>query len=388
MNSYSCLAAFIASAVKSSLTFIYCSARIQKLALSFSVPLASAYGCPDFERRSDFDAMLARLKYSVEGNGTAIDRFGRTTKQSLTRAMQTTNDMLKSLGRVESSTRRINSLWSSIKFGAGAGIGISAFQKLEAGIRRIPSLLAKSVVDSSALKSTERRLQRTFGDMTQDARKFAKDFSSEVGTAESATKDKLARFAATLEQTGIDPSKRFEAAKTMTHLSSDMAAAWGTNEDDASTAMLAALRGEADPIERYGLNLKEAAVNAKLFEMGIAGGSRAATEAQKVIARLNLIISQTRSIHGEATQSTDTFTRETGKLGATWQGFSEKIGSALEPSAAHLAKFFTESLKQIEGSLGPIDQLGDRFLVTAKKWTESLEPMRKKFVEFTANLPE
>lgn len=337
---------------------------------------------------SKVDAQLEKLRLKIEGNGTAIDRFGRTAKQSFIRAMQSTNEMLQSMQRAEASSRRIGSLWSSIKFGAGAGIGVAAVQKLEAGIRRIPSLLVKSVVDSSALKSTERRLQRTFGSLTDDARSFAKDFSAQVGTAESATKDKLARFAASLERTGIAPEKRLEAAKTMTRLSSDLATAFGTSEDDASMAMLAALRGEADPIERFGLNLHEAAVNAKLLEMGVAGGSRAATEAQKVIARLNVIIAQTSNIHGEATRSTDTFTRETSKLGATWQSFSEKIGAALEPSAAHLARFLNETLTQVESTLGPVDELGDRFLATAQKWTEALGPMREKFVEFVATLPE
>ncbi len=233
---------------------------------------------------TSIDASLAKLKSTIERNVALQNNFanrfratGETIGASIGRGVSSAERSLRRLTQVGSSAARdlthsfgnvnrtIASVASSIKFGAGIGVGMSAVDIA----RKIPDALGKSLANATELRSIEQRLQRTFGSLTDDARNFAREFGNQIGTAESTTKAMLARFAATLEQTHIDPKKRSEAAKTMARLSSDMAVAWGTSEQDAADAMLAALRGEADPIERYALNLKEAAVNAKLFAMGI-----------------------------------------------------------------------------------------------------------------------
>ncbi len=352
---------------------------------------------------TSIDASLAKLKSTIERNVALQNNFanrfratGETIGASIGRGVSSAERSLRRLTQVGSSAARdlshsfgnvnrtIASVASSIKFGAGIGVGMSAVDIA----RKIPDALGKSLASSTELRSIEQRLQRTFGSLSDDARNFAKEFSQQIGTAESTTKTMLARFAATLEQTHIDPKKRSEASKTMARLSSDMAVAWGTSEQDAADAMLAALRGEADPIERYALNLKEAAVSAKLFAMGITGGSRAATESQKVIARLNLIIEQTKNIHGVAATQTGGYTRELNRLSAGWQSLSEKFGKALEPAAAHIAKFAADTIPKLESAAGPLDKFSERLQEASQEWTEALAPLQEQFVGFVAWLPE
>ena len=54
----------------------------------------------------------------------------------------------------------------------------------------------------------------------------------------------------------------------MIQLGADLAAQFGGSSADAVAALSSALRGEADPAEKYGLALSQTAINAELMAKG------------------------------------------------------------------------------------------------------------------------
>jgi hypothetical protein len=90
-------------------------------------------------------------------------------------------------------------------------------------------------------------------------------------------------------------------------LGTDLASFNNTPVDQAITALGAALRGESEPMRKFGVLLDDATLKAKAMEMGIYDGSGALTSQQKTLAAYQVILAQTGDAQGD-------FARTSGNL--------------------------------------------------------------------------
>jgi phage-related protein len=119
-------------------------------------------------------------------------------------------------------------------------------------------------------------------------------------------------------------------------LGADLSSMFGGTTSDAVSALSSALKGERDPIERYGVSLTQAAVDAKAAELGFAkvGGTLSAEANQA--ATLALIMDQTSDAHGNFGRESDTLAHKQQVLNALWQDGKTRIGGALVPAISAL----------------------------------------------------
>ncbi|MGH7340280.1 MAG: hypothetical protein ACREKH_07300, partial [Candidatus Rokuibacteriota bacterium] len=89
------------------------------------------------------------------------------------------------------------------------------------------------------------------------------------------------------------------ASINLAQRAADMASVFNVDVSDAMEAIQAGLRGEMDPLERFGVGLSEAAVKAHAMEMGLGGAGRELTAHEKAQARLSLLMAQTDRIAGD-----------------------------------------------------------------------------------------
>lgn len=138
-------------------------------------------------------------------------------------------------------------------------------------------------------------------------------------------------------------------------LGADLASMFGGTSADAVGALSSALKGERDPIERYGVSLKQATIDAKAAEMGFekVGGSLT-NEAQQA-ATLALIMEQTADAHGNFAKEADTVQGKQARLSASWENLSAKIGTAFLPAVASIA-----------------DWIGTRVMPVLERWGEQI----------------
>jgi len=109
-------------------------------------------------------------------------------------------------------------------------------------------------------------------------------------------------------------------------------------------ALSSALKGERDPIERYGVSLKQASIDAKAAELGFTkvGGSFD-NEAQQA-ATLALIMEQTADAHGAFAREGDTLSHQIQVLKAHMGDFAAKAGTLVLPAVTALASAAIEHL--------------------------------------------
>jgi hypothetical protein len=92
---------------------------------------------------------------------------------------------------------------------------------------------------------------------------------------------------------GLAADENVLFSKELIALAADLASFNNTSVDDAITALGAGLRGENEPLRRFGVLLDDATLRAKALEMGIYDGNGSLTAQQKILAANSAIFEQT-----------------------------------------------------------------------------------------------
>ena len=118
---------------------------------------------------------------------------------------------------------------------------------------------------------------------------------------------------------------------TLIGLGADLAATFGGTTADAVGAISALLRGERDPIEKYGVSIKEADVNARKAADGTDKLTGSAAKQADAQATLALLTDQTASAQGQFSRESDTAAGAQQRASAEYENASAALGTSLLP---------------------------------------------------------
>jgi hypothetical protein len=129
----------------------------------------------------------------------------------------------------------------------------------------------------------------------------------------------------------------------LTALATDLASFNNTTTDEAITALGAGLRGESEPLSRFGILLNAADVEAKALELGLGKTVKVngklktvVDESSKVLARQALIMEQTSIQQGDFARTSDGAANQQRILAAEIENAKAKIGVGLLPAYQNL----------------------------------------------------
>lgn len=126
-------------------------------------------------------------------------------------------------------------------------------------------------------------------------------------------------------------------------LGADLSSMFGGDTATAVEALSSALKGERDPIEKYGVSLTQAAIDAKAAEMGFekVGGALSAEANQA--ATLALIMDQTADAHGNFGKESNTVAGQQQRLVAQVKNLVTNLGMHLLPIAQKVFEFLNNT---------------------------------------------
>ena len=157
------------------------------------------------------------------------------------------------------------------------------------------------------------------------------EWVTNVGKATGISQTELQALLSTVQDMFVPMGFARDAAagmsKEMAKLVLDVAA---FNRQDPTAVMRAfqgALVGQGRAVLRYGILLNEATLEQELFRMGIIGGTKAATDQQKVQARMNILLAGSKDAFGAAAKDADTFAGATRRVNAQWEDMKDKLGA-------------------------------------------------------------
>lgn len=191
--------------------------------------------------------------------------------------------------------------------------------------------LQQIVKDASNLNETISKAGVIFGDSAGQIEAFAKTAADTFGQTKQQALDAASTFATFGKAAGLSDNELVNFSTSLTKLSSDFASFFNTSPEDAITAIGAALRGESEPIRRYGVLLNDAALKHRAMAMGIYDGEGALTAQQKTLAAYSEILAQSTDAQGDFERTQEQLANKTRTLQANLGDLSAEIGQKLLP---------------------------------------------------------
>ena len=214
-------------------------------------------------------------------------------------------------------------------------------------------------------------LNSVFKDYSDEMNEFGKTTAENLGISRSEFSQLAAVTGAMLKNAGVPLDEAAESTKNLTERAADMAAMFGGTVPEAMEAINSALKGERDPIEKYGVSIKEAAVQAKALEMGLVDGEGKVTDYGKAMATQALIMEQSADAAGTFARESDTLAGQQAVLTAQFEDMKAEIGQALLPVIVEVAghlKGLVTFVKNNTGWLIPLAAGITGVVVAIKAW--------------------
>ena len=264
---------------------------------------------------------------------------------------------MSSLGEATGLTKlaqKAKNIGASIaKIGTGAGIAIGTY----------------AVKAASDLEQSAGTINDIFKAHAGEVHKFASTAYKDVGLSANAYNELAAVISTQLKNGGTSMEQLAGKANDLIKLGADLSAGFGGSTADAVAAISSALKGERDPIEKYGVSLKQSAIDAKAAEMGFQKVGGSLTNEANQAATLALIMEQTSDFHGKFSKENDTLAHKIQVCKAQIDNFATRLGNFLLP-------IITDAVGWVQENLSPaFEQLGT--------WIEtSVLPAVKSFAEY------
>ena len=216
---------------------------------------------------------------------------------------------------------RLRSAGESIR---SAGLGMFSF-----GVAGLTAL-APSIMAASSAAEGFSKFQLMMGDQAGKVNEEIVELATSLGRVKSELRDTASSFQGMFVGLGMGREQAAEMSMLMVNLGLDFASAHDLSDSEASERFLAGLSGSSEVFDKFGINIKEAALKSQLAQMGISG---AATELQKVQARVEIIrrTMADQSIVGNAMDTSGEFAGQLKKIRAQIIEASQSIGKTLIP---------------------------------------------------------
>ena len=229
------------------------------------------------------------------------------------------------------------------KVNTALGKSATKMEKFSAGVKKatIPATAAlgalgiaatRAAMKASDLEETMNKVDAVFGDANQSIKDFARTAPDALGQTEQQALDAATTFGVFGKAANLSGQSLTDFSTQLTVLSSDLASFY--NEDPAAVieALGAGLRGEAEPLRRFGVLLDDATLKAKAFEMGIYEGTGTLTQQQKVLAAQQVILAQTTDAQGDFAKTADGAANQLRIFKANAEQLQTEMGAALLPT--------------------------------------------------------
>jgi hypothetical protein len=279
----------------------------------------------------------------------------------LVRILGDSDDAIASFKKLQKQGRILQDEFSDKLFG-GLRAGFDAFAKIAAvGAAAVGTFSAAAFVAiqrASDLNETISKSNQIFGASSQEVQTFANNAATALGQTKQQAIDAAATFGIFGKSAGLSGTALAEFSTKFVTLASDLASFNNTRPEEAIQAIGAALRGESEPIRRFGVLLNDAALKSIALEMGIYSGNGALTSQQKVLAATEAIFRQTTDAQGDFSRTSDGLANQQRILKAQLENISTTLGQLLLPYFLRFVSIINERVLPAIQVFA--DQLGEK----------------------------
>jgi len=235
-------------------------------------------------------------------------------------------------------------------------------QKAQFAIKKaaVPAVAALGGLGTAAFKAAQRasdlaeeqsKVGVIFGESAKEVLDFSKRAGAALGQSQRQALAAAGTFGTLGKAAGLTGSELAGFTTQFTTLASDLASFNNTTPEDAIQAIGAALRGEAEPIRRYGVLLDDATLRNKAFQLGLIKTTKdALTPANKSLAAQAVILEQTRDAQGDFARTSDGAANQQRIMAANIENATAAIGNAFLPILEKTLPVLADMAKFVENN--------------------------------------
>lgn len=233
------------------------------------------------------------------------------------------------------------------------------------------SFFKGAIEQASGLQEAGTKIQAIFGGGSNAVQEFANQGAQALGQTKLEVLNAAANFGTFGKAAGLSGNKLAEFSTGFTSLATDLASFNNTTPQEAVEAIGSALRGEAEPMRRFGVLLDDATLRNEALKLGLISTTKdALTPQQKVLAAQAAIYKQTGDAQGDFERTSGGLANQQRILAAQWTDMKARIGSALLPAVTAFVTLLNSSVmpaiastsSALKGTFGPvIKAVGDAF---------------------------
>ena len=267
---------------------------------------------------------------------------------------------------LQSSARAADTLNSALIASTSSGVELRSILQL-GGAGAAAAGLWQLVDAASELEQAVGGTTAIFGDAEGRVVGFARSAAEAAGLTETSARQLTSQLGGLLQGFGFTQDQAAELSITLSQLGADLAATFGGTSQEAVEALGAALRGETDPIERYGISLNAAMVESRALEDGLAATKGEIDANAKATSALSIIMDQASNAQGQFAREAETTAGQIERARAEVGNMAAEVGATLQPTVNELVATARADLIPALGELGStaLPAVGDAALAVA-----------------------
>jgi hypothetical protein len=208
----------------------------------------------------------------------------------------------------------------------------------------VKNFLGDAITNASSLNEAGTATIQIFGDASTEISKFASG-AVNIGLSSIAATDAAKTFGIFGKSAGLAGQANVDFSTKLTTLAADLASFNNSTPEEAILALGAGLRGEAEPLRRFGVLLDDFTLRQKAVELGLTKTTKEAlTPQMKVLASYGVIMDQTSVQQGDFARTSDGLANQQRILDAQMENLKTNIGQGLLPVMTDLAHFANDVL--------------------------------------------
>jgi hypothetical protein len=287
-----------------------------------------------------------QLRVALVGDTKQLDRALGHAETRLQKFNRTTNASQLSRGGLTGAGL---SNKSSLLFGSTAFVGAAAATQA----------IKTTVTAASDLNEQISKSNVVFNKNADEVEAWAGTLATSFGLAKVQALEAGSSFGSMFINTGQSTASAAEMSKVVVQLASDLASFNNTSVDESLTALRSGLSGEIEPLRRFQVFLTEASVAQRAMADTGKSSSKQLTQGEKILARYNLILEQTKLAQGDFARTSGGLANQQRILAAQTKNLEASLGEILIPTITTVVTYlndgataalkFTDALKQLGG---------------------------------------
>lgn len=299
-----------------------------------------------------------------------IEAQTRPYQQEMARVRTVTQ---QATAQVEQQTQKMSKAVSKVGSIVKMALGV-------VGVKAIFDFGKSCVKLGSDLAEVQNVVNVTFGNMSKEVDKFAKEAIGQFGLSETMAKKYMGTYGAMAKAFGITGQAGYDMSAAITGLTGDVASFYNMSQDEAYTKLKSIFTGETESLKDLGVVMTQTALNQYALNNGFGKTTAQMTEQEKVMLRYQFVMGQLSLAQGDFQRTGGGWANQVRVLQLRFDSLKATIGqgliNALLPVikvlnsiierlqvAAESFKVFTEALfgKNVEstGGAGSTSQTGN-----------------------------